>query len=472
MKRLFSLAAMVLLCASHLQAADFDTWFTGQTLRVDIFHSGNKDSEFFAPDQFYQAGPWAGPRTNLITDLNLGEYQVRVYDAASSRLLYSRGYSTIFNEWQTTAEAAELYRTFHETLLVPMPRRKIQLTISRRDKNMLFRELWSIVIDPEQPATINRTPHRPPFKTDVLFEHGDPARKVDLVILGDGYSKTDLEKFRRDARHFNEAMFNTSPFRERKKDFNVRTVEVISPDSGIPKPDKNIWKRTALGMQYNTFGSARYILGTDNKALRDAAGLVPYDYIIVLINDDRYGGGGIYNLYATTYTKTDAKGLEWQMDYVYVHEFGHSFAGLGDEYYSSQVSYESFYQKTVEPWEPNITALVNPKRLKWQRFITPGTPIPTPWEKAEYDSLARVRGKLDRLAADYYEKREPIIRRQREILKNSRYAGKVGAFEGAGYESRGLYRPSVDCRMFSLSLVEFDPVCKAALERVIDHFTR
>ena len=462
----------VLFFAGTLTARDFDTWFVDKTLRVDLFHTGDKSSEFFAPDHYYQAGPWAGSKTKLLSDLNLGEYQVRVYDTASAQLIYSRGYSTIFNEWQTTPEAARMHRTFHETILVPMPRRAIQLTISRRDKNMVFRELWSVVIDPEKPATINRTPARPRFKTGTIFRHGDPERKLDIVILGDGYSKADMDKFRRDARHFNEAMFSTSPFRERKKEFNVWTVEVISEDSGIPKPDKNIWKRTALGMQYNTFGSARYILGTDNKALRDAAGLVPYDAIIVLINDNRYGGGGIYNLYATTFTKTDAPGMEWQMDYVYVHEFGHSFAGLGDEYYSSQVSYESFYQKSVEPWEPNITALVRKDRLKWQQFIEPGTPIPTPWEKARYDSLARERSKLDRLAADYYAKREPIISRQREILKNSAFAGKVGAFEGAGYESRGLYRPAVDCRMFSLSLTDFDPVCKAALERVIDHFTR
>ena len=159
------------------------------------------------------------------------------------------------------------------------------------------------------------------------------------------------------------------------------------------------------------------------------------------------------------------------MEYVYVHEFGHAFAGLGDEYYSSSTGYDEFYSKGVEPWEPNITALLDPQNIKWKRFVDKDTPIPTPWEKEEYDSIATERAKLDRLAPDYYEKREPFITKQNDILKKTRYAGKVGAFEGAGYESHGLYRPFLDCRMFSLSLVDFDPVCSATIEKVIDYLT-
>jgi hypothetical protein len=200
--------------------------------------------------------------------------------------------------------------------------------------------------------------------------------------------------------------------------------------------------------------------------------MVPYDFINILVNDDRYGGGGIYQQYSTTFTIPDHPEQAWQRDYVYVHEFGHSFAGLGDEYYSSQVSYEEFYSKDVEPWEPNVTALLDKNDLKWKAFLEKDTPLPTPWEKAEYDSLANERAKLDRLAPDYYQKREPFIKKQDEILKRTKYAGKVGAFEGAGYEARGLYRPAADCRMFSLSLVDFDPVCRAALERVIDFYSK
>ena len=254
------------------------------------------------------------------------------------------------------------------------------------------------------------------------MENGPSSEKVDVVIVGDGYRKADLEKFRKDAKHYNEVMFSTSPFKEHKGDFNVRAIEVMSKDSGIDKPDKNIWKTTALGTRYYTFGSARYVLTDENKALRDIIDHVPYDFVLILLNDNRYGGGGIYNLYSTCFTRTDAPGLEWQMDYVYVHEFGHCFGGLGDEYYSSQVAYNDFYPKGVEPWEPNLTALTDPDHLKWKQFIDPDVPVPTPWDKFRYDSLERERGKLDRLAPDYYKKREPLYQAEQKILKESKYA--------------------------------------------------
>jgi hypothetical protein len=220
------------------------------------------------------------------------------------------------------------------------------------------------------------------------------------------------------------------------------------------------------------FNSARYILTEENRKLRDIASAAPYDFISILVNDNRYGGGGIFNLYATCYTNTDQPGQEWQPDYVFVHEFGHSFAGLGDEYYSSQVSYVDFYTKGVEPWEPNITAMLDSKNIKWKNQIEAGTPIPTPWNKAHYDSLERERTKLDRLAPDYYAKRDPLMKCEQEILMNAQYKNTVGAFEGAGYIAEGLYRPSIDCRMFTLSLVDFDPVCSAAIEKMIDFTIR
>ncbi len=472
MKRFLLILCASMLLTQTLAAQTFNTFFLNQTLRVDYYHSGAKGQESFALEQCYEEGEWAGSQTQLVDRLNRGEYQARVFDVATSSLIFSRGFSTVFNEWQTTGEAGAMSRAFHESVLLPMPKSKIQFTICRRDKQMNFREVFSIVIDPRDPTQIDRAQRAPKFKATALMKNGAPSTKVDIVILGDGYAEKDLEKLRKDAQHFNDVMFATSPFKERKNDFNVWLIEVISPESGIPKPDKNIWKQTALGAIYNTFGSARYVLTTANKALRDVAGQAPYEVINILINDDRYGGGGIYNQYNTTYTTSDQPGQEWQRDYVYVHEFGHSFAGLGDEYYSSQVSYEEFYAKNVEPWDPNVTALLDKENVKWKAFLAPGTPLPTPWEKAEYDGLANARAKLDRLAPDYYAKREPLIKRQDEILRKTKYAGKVGAFEGAGYEARGLYRPAADCRMFSLNLVDFDPVCRAAIEEVIASYTK
>jgi len=468
----------VLLVAAGLAcqlawAQPFEKLFLDRTLRIDYYHTGTKGTESISLDKLYDEGPWSGSLVNLIDTLNLGEYAVRIYDQPTATLVFSRGYSSVFNEWQSTDESlAGILRTFHETVRIPLPKRKIQMTISRRDKAMNLHEVFSAVIDPTSSTEVNRERRPSPFKVVPLSENGSPHEKVDLLILGDGYRKEDVEKFRADAKHFNDVMFSTSPFKERRKEFNVRTIETISPDSGIDKPDKNIWKRTALGTMYNTFGSARYVLTEENRALRDIAGAAPYDFILILINDNRYGGGGIYNLYATCFANTDAAGKEWQRDYVYVHEFGHSFGGLGDEYYTSQISYNDFYQKGVEPWEPNLTALTDKGALKWRSFVDPATPVPTPWEKSTYDSLGRERGKLDRLAADYYEKREPLYQAEQKILKTTRFAGRVGAFEGAGYVSQGIFRPSADCRMFSLSLVDFDPVCSAAINRVIDFYSR
>ncbi|MBP1647294.1 MAG: IgA Peptidase superfamily [Bacteroidetes bacterium] len=447
----------------------YEKMFTGKTMRVDYYHTGTRGEETLSLDQVVVEGDWPGSRRNLVDTLNLGEYMMRVYDRETNALIYSRGFSSMFNEWQTTDEAlAGVHRTFSETVRFPFPKRKIQLTISRRDKKMVFHEVFSAAIDANDPTQVNAEKRPQPYKVATVMKNGDPAEKVDIAILGDGYTKAEMEKFMKDAKHFNDVMFGTHPFSDRKKDFNVWAVEVESAESGIDVPDRNVWKNNALGTMYNTFGSARYILTTENKTLRDAAAAAPYDFLCILVNDTRYGGGGIFNLYATTYTREVVKGQEWQMDYVYVHEFGHSFAGLGDEYYNSSTAYNDFYSPGVEPWEPNVTALVDKKNLKWKEFQSPGVDLPTTWEKARYDSIEALRGKLDRLAPDYYEKREPLYRSGLSILAQSVAAGRVGAFEGAGYASKGLYRPSVDCRMFSLSLVGFDPVCSAAINRSID----
>ena len=468
------LVACAVVAMSTANAADpFVRFFTENTMRVDVHHTGTKGEERIALDQVYEEGAWPGSRTQLVDTLNLGEYLVRVYDRASNALVYSRGYSTVFNEWQTTDEAASgAYRTFEESVRFPFPRQAVQVTIARRDKRMVFREIFSTVIDPGDPTAVRREKNVVPYAVRPLMQNGEPARKVDILILGDGYARGDLEKFRKDAAHFTEAMFTTKPFAGRKKDFNVWTMEVISDESGIDVPDKNVWKRNPLGTMYNTFGSARYVLTMDNRVLRDIAGAAPYDFLCILVNDSRYGGGGIFNLYTTTYTGEKTPTQEWQMDYVYVHEFGHSFGGLGDEYYNSSTAYNEFYPPGVEPWEPNVTALRDPGNVKWKSFVSPGVAVPTAWEKSTFDSLETLRGKLDRLAPDYYEKREPLYRASTELLRTSAYAGKVGAFEGSGYASTGLYRPAVDCRMFSLKVIDFDPVCSAAIERMIDLYSR
>jgi hypothetical protein len=464
---------VLFLSPLFLSAQSFNQFFLDKTLRVDYHHTGTKGTEIFALDKVYDEGVWPGSKTQLLDNLNYGEYMLRLYDITTGAVIYSRGFSSMFNEWHSTDEAnAGIMKTFHETVRLPFPKAKVQLTISRRDKQMIFHELFSTVIDPNDHAAVNSQKRTPQFKQSKIVDNGAPEKKVDLLILGDGYAKADMQKFRDDAKHYSDVLLGTSPFKERKKDFNVWIIEVESKESGIDKPGKNEWKENALGTMYDTFGSARYVLTEENRTLRDIAGQVPYDAIAILVNDNRYGGGGIYNLYTTCFTKTDTKGMEWQMDYVFVHELGHSFGGLGDEYYTSSVSYTDFYQAGVEPWEPNLTAATKKENLKWGSFVDAATPVPTPWNKSAYDSIEALRGKLDRLAPDYYEKREPLYRAAQEIVTNAEYKGKVGTFEGGGYVSKGIYRPAVDCRMFSLSLVGFDPVCSAAIEKVIDSYVK
>ncbi len=467
---------LILTFISVSFSQNFETYFLNTSMRVDYFHTGTKDTESFSIDKIYEEKFFAGNKNNLIDNLNLGEYLFQIFDAKTNTLIFSKGFSSIFQEWQTTDEAINgNEKTFHETIRFPFPKDKILLTISRRNKFvgdgniMQFGEIFSTSIDPNSNVSKNIETKNQSFE---IFKNGNPNSKVDIVIIGDGYSNLDKEKFLQDANRFANSLFATYPFSKHKDKFNIIAVETISENSGIDKPDKEIFKNTILGTTYNFFGSARYVLSENNKSIYDAVQLVPYDAIAILVNDDRYGGGGIYNLYTTCYTKTDNPEMEWQMDYVFVHEFGHSFAGLGDEYYSSQVSYNDFYKKNVEPWEPNITQNTNRQTLKWKNFINDDTPIPTLWKKNEYDSLGKERSKLNRLANDYYEKRKPLYEREQEILKTSKYKNEVGLFEGAGYISNGMYRPSIDCRMFSVSLVDFDAVCSKAIEETIDFYTK
>jgi hypothetical protein len=472
MKQIAGLVCVLILGAGPLSGqAHYERFFTGGTLRVDLYHTGTKGEERFTLDRALQEGPWPGHRINLVDTLNLGEYLLSVTDRATNTLLYSRGFSSLFNEWQTTDEAlAGIYRTFSESVRFPSPRRAVRVALSRRDRRMEFHEVFSCVIDPADPTQVMKERPAPRFPVAPVIENGPPSVKVDILVMGDGYAAADMEKFRTDVRRFVDTMFRTHPFRERKSDFNVWRIDVVSEESGIDVPDRNVWKRNALGTAYNTFGSPRYVLTAENKSVRDIAAAAPYDFLCILVNDSRYGGGGIYNLYATTYTNESVAGQEWQMDYVFVHEFGHSFAGLADEYYTSSTGYNDFYLPGIEPWEPNVTAQAVGERVKWKSMLTAGIPVPTPWEKPAYDSVEAIRGKLDRLAPDYYRKREPLQKSAMELLRTSKYAGSVGVFEGAGYVSKGLYRPSVDCRMFSLSLADFDPVCSAAIGRMIDFY--
>ncbi|MDZ7262478.1 MAG: IgA Peptidase M64 [candidate division KSB1 bacterium] len=450
----------------------FDQFFVDKTMRLDYYHTGIKTQEWYSLDQVYEEPIWAGSKVNLIDTLNLGKYLVKVYDLKTNQLIYSRGFCSIFGEWQTTDEAAKgIFRTFHESVLFPFPKRSVQVVIAARDRENHFQDAFSTIIDPDS-RFVNREKPGPSARVFTVFENGSPATKVDLLILGDGYTKDEMKKFREHVHHFTEVLFSTSPFKDNKNDFNVRAMEVISQDSGIDEPRENVWKNTALGCSYNSLDTPRYVLTYQNKALRDWASGAPYDQLYIIVNSERYGGGGIFNLYSTCYSGTTKKGEEWWADYVFVHEFGHAFAGLADEYYSSSVAYEEFYPPDVEPWEPNITVSRDKQHIKWKHLINGETPVPTPWDQASYDSLGTARQKVDKTAPNYAEQLEKLTEQMKDLLRSQKYWGEVGCFEGAGYAAKGLYRPYLDCRMFSKSLVDFDPVCQEAILRVINFYTR
>jgi IgA Peptidase M64/Peptidase M64 N-terminus len=441
------------------------------TMRVDYYHTGDAKGEFFSLDRVsIEPLPWPGNSRHAVDDTNLGKYFFEVRDQATNRVLYSRGFASIYGEWETTDEAKQIKRTFSESLRFPAPDAPVTISLRKRDEQNNWKELWTTVIDPKN-MFVDTSRLATPTKLIALEKNGEPAEKVDFLILGDGYSAQDEGKCEKDARRLQAILFSTSPFKERRKDFNVWLLCPASQDSGISRPSTGVHRQTAIGATYDAFGSERYVLTFDNKALRNVAQFAPYEFIEVLANGNTYGGGGIYGLYSTV-----AADSLWA-PYVFVHEFGHHFAGLADEYYTSDVSYNPPEHK-VEPWEPNVTALLDPKLLKWRDLVEPGTPIPTPWNKEAFETYSRE-----------IQKRRREIRRQNKPesemdalfteekkhedaeLAAEKYAGKVGAFEGANYEAKGYYRPETNCIMFT-RYDRFCKVCQRAIERVIDLYSK
>jgi hypothetical protein len=295
---------------------------------------------------------------------------------------------------------------------------------------------------------------------------------VDVLILGDGYTAAERGKFERDARRLVDILFATSPFKERRSEFNVWGLCPPAGESGISRPSTGTWRRPPAGSTYDAFGSERYVLTFDNRAFRDLASQAPYEFVEILVNGQTYGGGGIFGLYATV-----AADSAWA-PYIFVHEFGHHFAALADEYYTSDVAYLPAADR-VEPWEPNATALLDPRTLKWRDLVTPGTPLPTPWPKDAFERHARevqARRRALRAAGRPETEMDALFRIQQEeetrLLHSGRGRAEVGAFEGANYEARGYYRPQADCIMFTRNEVPFCAVCRRAIATVIDLQTR
>lgn len=468
-------AFIVSVSGSRFQTAaqtEFESRFTGQTLRLDYFHTGKAGEEYLSLDGVRKEGPWAGSQTQLIDGTNLGTYRFEVWDSEGGTLIYSRGFDSIYREWETTSEAANgIWRTFHESQRFPEPHEPVHLVIRKLDNGEL-EQIYSVNIDPES-RLIDRAPVTEQGDVWSVFQNGEPSEKLDLLVMGDGYTGEESAKFKSDVTRLVNRLFGIDPFRSRKGDFNVWAITVDSENSGISDPRRDIWRKTALGLSFNAFDLDRYVLTYRNRELRERAAQSPYDTLIILFNGRKYGGGGIFNLWATCSSDSS------EAAYVFVHELGHSMAGLADEYYTSQVAYEEFVRPGVEPWEPNITALLDPAKLKWKEMVTEGTPIPTPWKKEAYEGLSNEyqtkRAELlsqadpeDRLEQLYEDSAKTFS----EVFASEEYQGKIGAFEGAGYQAKGLYRPALNCLMFSRNPHLFCRVCERAIERVIDLYSR
>ncbi|KAA0252927.1 MAG: peptidase M64 [Chlorobiota bacterium] len=403
---------------------EFEKYFEKKTLRLDYTHAGNKTDDFYYFSTLIEEPHWGGPVKNLIDPFNYGKYKAEVYDAVTGKLIYSKHYSTLFSEWQTTDEAKTVNKAFEESVVFPFPKAPVKVTISTRLKDQSFVKKFEMTIDPKNYfIKKDRDNVYPSFK---VVNNGDPGEKVDIVIIPEGYTSKEMDQFKKDCSRFAQYLFNSSPYKENKTSFNIWRIEAPSRQSGTDIPAEKIYVNTAAGTSFYTFDEERYLMTEEYNAVRDLAANAPYDQIYILVNTDKYGGGAIYNYYATCVN------FNIYSEYVFVHEFGHAFAFLADEYYTSSTAYNDFYPLGVEPLEANITTLVN-FESKWKDLVKEDTPIPTP-------------------ATKEFEKR-------------------LGAFEGGGYVAKGVYRPKQDCSMNSISVDNYCTVCKRAIQRMIDYYT-
>jgi hypothetical protein len=419
MKYFFLLFLSVLLVQKS--EAQFNKYFDDKTLRLDYYHCGNAETEKYFFDELIKEPYWAGSETNLIDIKGYGNHFVEVRTADTNELIYSRGYCTLFDEWQTTPEAKTTDCCYPESVILPFPRERVVVSIVSRNKKGEFEKKFEYQVDPKSYFIKKEREKLPVF--DVVHS-GNSNKKVDIVLLPEGYTEAQQELFKEDCKKFAEEFFSYVPYSQNKDKFNIRGVWAASNDEGPDIPGQNIWNKTRLNGSYYTFDSERYLMIKDFQGVRDVAGNAPYDYIYILANTDKYGGGAVYNFYGIS-----AAHHAEEAGKIYIHEFGHLFAGLGDEYVGG-VEYSEFYPINVEPWEPNLTTLVDFDK-KWKSMLPEGTAIPTSTKFA-----------------------------------NSK---KLGVYEGGGYVTKGVYRPWMNCLMNNLHTIDvFCPVCSKSIQEMID----
>lgn len=426
MKRILCLM-LQLACIGTLAAQNFEDFFENKTLRVDYIFSGNATQQYIFLDGLSQTPLWAGRKHHLAELPLAGNGEIAMKDPATKQIIYRTSFSSLFQEWQSTEEATRLQKAFENTYLLPYPKQKTEVTISLKDVHGKVCSSLTHIVDPtdiliEQKGTKFIAPHR------YLHKGGELDKCIDVAILAEGYTAEESDLFYQDATIACETLFEHEPFKSMKDCFNIVAVAAPSMDSGVSVPNQNEWKNTAVSSHFSTFYSDRYLTTSHVKKIHDTMAGIPYEHLIILANTDTYGGGGIYN----SYTLTTAHHKLFRP--VVVHEFGHSFGGLADEYFYDD-QYTEMYPSDTEPWEPNITTLVN-FDSKWKDMLPAQTAIPTP-----------------------------------PVTDPEKIYTEIGVYEGGGYSSKGVYRPATECRMKINEAPAFCPVCQRALRRLIQFYT-
>ncbi|TRZ74911.1 MAG: peptidase [Bacteroidetes bacterium] len=411
--------------SNRIIQVEFDDYFFPNTLRVDYYIAGDYKSESVYLNQVKQEPYWSGPHKRLIDPFNSGTYRVAVFDSVSGTLLFTKGFSNLFQEWQGTPEARRVQRSFEQTAILPFPRQTIRFQVEKRKyADGKFEKLFQMYINPNDYFISRKKSREIPFVK--FHDTGEPENKVDIAFIAEGYTRDQMDKFLKDANRIGDYFLSQEPYIDYKDRFNFYAIESPSEESGVDIPGRRIYVNTDLNSSFYTFDMDRYLTTSNTKEVYDIAATVPYDAIFILVNSKMYGGGGFYNHFGESTVDN------FFSEIVSIHEFGHSFAGLADEYYTSEVTYSDFYNTKVEPWEPNITTNID-FASKWKNLVRNGTPVPTP--------------------------------------RDEKYQNDVGMFEGGGYVAKGVYSPMLDCRMKSNEAAGFCPVCQQAIIRMIKFYS-
>lgn len=416
------LLATVLLLPTMAQ--HFDQHFIDKTLRINYLHIGNNNIDSIVIDSYHAGAKWTGTRGFLVDETRLGDVLFEAFDDATNELIFTRSYSCLFNEYRTTERAESEVGRFEEVVQMPFPKAKIRYSFTNFDRKKVGKTIYSGTFDP---ATATVVPFTKEYKTMNLHIGGDAKQCMDILFLPDGYAKADKKRLEADMKRFADYIMNCSPFKENADKINICAIKGYSEESGITDPNKEVFKRTLFNSSYNVIDVDRYLMCLNVWKMNEVADDAPYDIIVLVANSPKYGGGGIYNFYCTV------NNLGFHSDYVIVHELGHLIAGLGDEYFTSEVSVRDYYPEGVEPVEPNLTTLVD-FDSKWKSMLEAGTPVPTP------DAPA--------------------------------YDNKLGVFEGGGYVAEGVYRPWRNCTMKEAVYNNFCPVCTKALINSFNYFAK